>query len=52
MSKRVGASLTMFEILGSVEFTGKKKGTEVYFGICDDLFFFCFSSTIQTALLM
>lgn len=52
MSKRVGASLTMFEILGSVEFTGKKKGTEVYFGICDDLFFFSVFKYHQTALLM
>lgn len=36
----MGTSLTMFEILSSIEFTGEKKITEVYFGICDDIFFF------------
>lgn len=47
----MGAPLTMFEILGSVEFTEKKKGTEVYFGICDDFFFSVFKYH-QISLLM
>lgn len=32
----------MFEIPGSIEFTGKNKETEVYIGICDDFFFLSF----------